>query len=359
MTKSSLKIKFKKESTAFFSDLKLKIDALLDAKLVKRAERLVRLKFIVYFSFFILFYALIFFIKENRIALCIDYAAIGLMGILLAFNGAHDAVHDTFSKNKTLNRLVFFVIFTVQGVNASLWRKRHIASHHIFPNVDGCDADIDNNPFFRLSKTHQLKRHHRYQHFYAPVLYGLYTLQWIFIKDFVYLQKKQLGNLKNFNFTTRFKLEVIALKLLYLIYIIAIPTCFTNFSLLQILSAFLVLHFVTSVFLVTTLVVSHLSMETAFPVADQNGVLPYDYYEHQLAVSLDFHATSTFANWIFGGFNSHAAHHLFPKMPPTLYTRITPLIRETALRHNLPYNEMSLYEAIISHLKYLKSLGQG
>jgi hypothetical protein len=81
-------------------------------------------------------------------------------------------------------------------------------------------------------------------------------------------------------------------------------------------------------FFVLTLIISHLSLETDFPKADDQGYLPYDYYEHQLAVSLDYHPTSRLANWIFGGFNSHAAHHLFPGLPHTVYTIITPAIKK-------------------------------
>lgn len=359
MENDNVKIKFKKAETHFYADLKKRISELLTIKVVRRAERLVILKFIVYASLFLGSYALIFINQGSTFLLFTSYIAIGLLGILLAFNGGHDAVHDIFSKNKKVNRAVFFGIFTIQGVNASLWRKRHIASHHLFPNVDGCDADIDDNPFLRLSKTHPLKPRHKFQHIYAPFIYCLYTLQWVLFKDFNYLGKTELANMKNFNFTLRFKLEVVALKIAYFVFILFLPWYFTDFGFGTILTAFLVMHVVTSLFLVCTLIISHLCMETDFPVADINGMLPYDYYEHQLAVSLDFHPTSKFANWIFGGFNSHAAHHLFPKLPPTLYTKITPAIQELAFKYNLPYNVLPMHKAIFSHIRFLRMLGRG
>jgi len=69
-------------------------------------------------------------------------------------------------------------------------------------------------------------------------------------------------------------------------------------------------------------------METQIPKADDNGFLPKDYYQHQLATSLDFSPTNKLYNWILGGFNSHAAHHLYPKLPNTLYPYITLLIQQ-------------------------------
>ncbi|WP_148043540.1 MULTISPECIES: hypothetical protein [unclassified Chryseobacterium] len=88
-----------------------------------------------------------------------------------------------------------------------------------------------------------------------------------------------------------------------------------------------ILHFIMyfPMSMVVTLIISHLSLETDFPKADDNGYLPYDYYEHHLAVSLDYHLTSKLANWIFGGFNSYATHSLFPDLPHTVYTVITRL----------------------------------
>ncbi|UEQ79187.1 fatty acid desaturase [Chryseobacterium arthrosphaerae] len=118
------------------------------------------------------------------------------------------------------------------------------------------------------------------------------------------------------------------------------------------------MHLTISLFFVLTLIISHLSLETDFPKADENGYLPYDYYEHQLAVSLDYHPTSRLANWIFGGFNSHAAHHLFPGLPHTVYAIITPAIKKAAVRNNFPYHEKSIVNAVLSHYQYLRKLSK-
>ena len=99
-------------------------------------------------------------------------------------------------------------------------------------------------------------------------------------------------------------------------------------------------------------------METNFPKVDKIGFLPTCYHEHQLSVSLDYHPTNKVANWIFGGFNAHAAHHLFPNLPHTLYTVITPTIKEMAIKFSMPYNELSIMNAVRSHFEYLKKLGK-
>lgn len=354
------KIRFKKTSSSFFIELQEKVDEVLTAPLIQKADRLLKVKFFFYSLLFVSLYANLYnpFLISNLFFLTINYTFLGLSGILLAFNCSHDAVHNTFSKNRYVNAILYYFTFNLQGVNARLWKKRHITSHHIFPNVDGCDADIDDNPFIRLSELYIHKKHHRYQHIYSPLLYCLYTLHWILIKDFIYLGKKEVANMKNQTYSASFVAELVLLKLGYFSYMILLPYLLTDLTLPHILLSFFVMHVVISLFFVFTLIISHLSMETEFPTVDESGSLPFDYYEHQLAVSLDYHPTNNTANWIFGGFNSHSAHHLFPRLPHTLYPVITPIIKQTALKYNLPYHEKSIHKAILSHFRYLKKLGQ-
>jgi linoleoyl-CoA desaturase len=358
-TTASIKIKFKKKASPFYAELSKEVTVLLTDTVIKKARAGMLWKFFLYLTVYLLLYFSIYaaLVHSNLILLTFNYILLGLAGILLAFNCAHDCVHHTFSKNKHVNKTVFYWVFTLQGVSARLWQKRHIASHHIFPNVDGCDADIDNNPFMRLSPHHKLRKHQKYQHVYALFLYAVYTLHWIFVKDIIYLKKKNLANLKNQQYSLLFVVEFILLKMLYLIVFIVLPALVTAASIQQILIAFLIMHLVISLFFVLTLIISHLCMETEFPKCDENGELPYDYYEHQLAVSLDYHPESKWANRIFGGFNSHTAHHLFPNLPHSLYTHITPLIKQKATTYHLPYNEKSIPQAIKSHFRYLKKLG--
>lgn len=354
------KIRFKKATSSFYSELREEVNLLLTDEVMKKAGRLMIIKFLLYALTFLLLYANLFnpYISDKSWLVTLNYIALGLTGILLAFNCAHDCVHNTFSKYKQLNRIIYYITFNLQGVNARLWRKRHIASHHVFPNVDGCDADIDDNVFLRLSVHHPKRRIHAYQHVYATVLYCFYTLHWIMIKDFIYVRKKDLANLRNQKQSMMSVAEVILLKLAYFGYMLMLPALFTDISVMTIFISFIIMHVTISLFFVLILIISHLSLETDFPQADENGYLPYDYYEHQLAVSLDYHPTCSFANWIFGGFNSHAAHHLFPGLPHTVYTIITPAIKRAAARNNFPYHEKSIVDAVASHYQYLKQLSK-
>ena len=184
------KIKFQSGSSSpFFRSLNKEVDEMIERNgLLKKARRTLYIKTAFYVLLFAGVYSSLYLIDHSSfISLALNYVLIGLTGIVLAFNVSHDACHGSFSKNKMLNYWMYHLTFNLQGTNAYLWQLRHNASHHIFPNVDGCDADIDNNPFLRLSPQHPLKSYQRYQHIYAIFVYCIYSLHWFLIKDPFYL----------------------------------------------------------------------------------------------------------------------------------------------------------------------------
>ncbi len=322
--------------------------------LLKKAQRLLVVKLLFFASLYVSLYMLT--LHQQGALFVISYVLFSLSGILLAFNAAHDGAHGTFGRSKFINDIIFRFAFNLQGVNSYLWKKRHIASHHLFPNVDGCDADIDENPLLRLSPAHRKRGLHRFQHIYATLLYAFYTLHWIFFKDFLYLRKKELANLRNIKHSAIEVFRFFHWKFVYLFFYLIMP-CLLGHSFAIVLAAFFISHFVISIFFVWTLIISHLTMETAFPIQNSEGKLPYDYHAHQLATAMDYRPTSRIMNWFLGGFNAHAAHHLFPKLPHTMNRYLTKPIERLCYKYKLPYNQKSFVGALISHYRYLHKMG--
>jgi len=353
------KITFSKQNQKdFFNVLKKRVDIRVNAQqLLVRARKELWVKFAFYSALFIACYAVLITAEwQNTWMLMLNFSLLGLSGILLAFNAAHDSAHGTFSRNKTLNAIIFRFTFNINGVNSYLWKKRHVASHHLFPNVDGCDADIDENIFLRLSPSHRKLKLHRFQHIYATMLYMFYTLHWIFFKDFLYLSKKSLSNMRNIHHPLKEVVRFFFWKAIYFVLFIVLPIL-AGYNWKMVLLSFIIMHFVISVFFVWTLIISHLTMETAFPVQDENGVLPFNFYRHQLATAMDYRPRSFMMNWFLGGFNAHAAHHLFPKWPHTMNRHVTFIIQRTAAEFKMPYNSKTFVGALISHYRYLRVMG--
>lgn len=354
------KIRFPKQSVNdFYQTLQVRVQSKMKQhNLLERAKRELWLKFAIYWAVFIGSYFLLLFMQwQNTFLIALNYVIVGLSGILLAFNTAHDAAHGTLCKSKKWNEVLFRITFNLQGVNSYLWKKRHIASHHLFPNVDGCDADIDENALLRLSPTHKRRKLHKFQHIYASFLYLFYTLHWIFIKDIGYLTKKNLSNLREIKHPWIEYARFFLWKTIYFCLLIGLPV-FSGYDSKTVVISFLIMHACISLVFVWTLIVSHLTLETAFPTVDKKGMLPFNYYEHQLATSMDYHPRSGLVNSLVGGFNAHAAHHLFPKLPHTVYRHITFVIQRTAAEFKVPYHSKTFISALQSHYAYLKHMGK-
>jgi linoleoyl-CoA desaturase len=123
------------------------------------------------------------------------------------------------------------------------------------------------------------------------------------------------------------------------------------------LAGFILMHFCLSYAFIFGLIGSHFSDEAHFQNLDANGYLPHSWSIHQLMTSVDYHAKSLWANLVFGGFNAHAAHHLFPSVSHIHYPAIFRIIEEACHEYNIPYKNLTMGQAIRAHFRYLKKMG--
>src|SRR5690606_20495357 len=77
------------------------------------------------------------------------FASMGILLVLIYLNLIHEAAHNNIFKSKKLNALVLR-IFDLVGANSYIWKKRHIVSHHAYPNVDGWDTDIEQSGVLKI-----------------------------------------------------------------------------------------------------------------------------------------------------------------------------------------------------------------
>ena len=281
----------------------------------------------------------------------------GIFALLLAINLGHDAAHGALCRSRAVNKAIQRVTFILLGVDARLWRLRHVGSHHVFPNVKGCDADIDHNDFIRLSPTQTRRWYHRYQHLYAPLLYWLVALHTILFQDLLYLRKRQLANMRDIRHTARDYLVFALSKLAYLALFIIAPLAVLDLPAWQIILGYLIMTFVISELFVLALIGTHFAEEAAFPEVDTSGRIEGSWASHALATSVDWHPTNRLAIFFLGGANAHAAHHLFPTVCHTHYRAISMIIAAAAREHGVRYNTLSLGKLVRSHFRFLKSMG--
>jgi linoleoyl-CoA desaturase len=315
------------------------------------------LKSLLMLGLYLGFYACILLFGDNTYLLFTFYILTGFAMILVFLNAFHDAAHGAIFKKRMYNEW-FTHVLELFGSNSFVWKKRHLLLHHPYPNVQNWDIDVKQSDIVRIFPQSKWFSFHRYQHIYMWILYFFYTLNWLFIRDF----KDFFGTKDNYlkRVTTIPKIEYVKLfasKLLNLFLMIGLHMVVLEQPWYVIVSAFLVMHFSASAFGVTALLSTHADENADFPLLDEHGAINNTWAEYQVAATKDFCTNSRLANILFGGFNHHVAHHLFPAVAHTYYPSITPLIRKIARDYNLNYRSYPLHEAIYSHFMLLKKNG--
>ena len=351
------KLKFTKDAgSAFYKELNEELEHYFSTNDIARTgNRKMFFKIGFYFSLDILFYSLM--ITSTSIsAFYLFYLLMGLSVLLTAFNISHDAAHGVAVKSKRWNRLLFSVSFNLQGNNAYVWGKNHNESHHLYTNIEGSDIDVLNNPLLRMTDTQNLKKFHRFQWLYAPVLYLLYSLNWFFFRETLMLFRYSSRTIR-VDIPPGEVVKLVIFKLLYIGYMIVLPAIILPFGWATVLVAFLLNHFLVSIVFVGVLGVAHLSDYVSHPTADENNKLGMSWPSLQMCTSVDYNADSRFCNWTLGGFNAHALHHLLPNICHVHYPAILPLFRSLCAKHGITYMEMSYGASLASHFRFLKGMG--
>lgn len=282
------------------------------------------------------------------------FAAFIVMGfgmLLLALNVAHDAAHHSISRHQRLNQWLYLLSFGLQGANGLFWQKRHLHEHHPFPNVPDRDPDLLNVKWLRYTSVQPFKKYHAFQCWYAPLLYAVYTLYWIFVKDFSLsgtpVSKKTFARMLMVN---------VLHKTAYLFVFLFLPMMTNDHGLLNVY-AFLLMHVFISFFLVFTFAMSHYISGQPETVVE-NGVVANSWEMHQVSSSVDFHVNSPVALFVFGGFNCHVAHHLFPSVSHVHYPAITRMIYRHLKKTHLQPRQVTFWQGIKLHFKLLKEMSR-
>lgn len=287
-----------------------------------------------------------------------------IMGVGMAGIGMgvmHDANHGAYAKNETLNKIIGKVIVLVGGYAAN-WKIQHNILHHSYTNIEGLDEDISApGGLLRFSPNCELKKVHRFQHWYAWFFYGLLTLSWSTNKDFVQIVRyKKLGltSTQNIKFG-KLVAELIFDKLTYYAVIVALPIIFIDMAWWQTVLMIVMMHFVAGLILSTVFQLAHVIPDTNFPTANDQNVIANNWTVHQLETTGNFAPKNRLINWFVGGLNYQVEHHLFPNICHVHYRKISEIVQKTAREFGITYNtEPSFFRALKNHVQMLKTLGR-
>lgn len=305
--------------------------------------------FLIYISCIVLFWASI----PTPIYYLLLSMLMGVLCVPMILVIGHESVHGNFTTNKMVNAIGKNVFYFL-GTSSYFWQLRHINAHHNYTNIREWDKDIEQSKLIRLDDSQPHRPYHKYQPYYMPFLFMLYTLNWFFFRDFKDIKERVFGNKKVHKHPVENIFWLFVAKVWHFGFLVIVPL-WLNQSLGLVIAGFFVFHFSASITTTMVLVSTHIGEDHELIHAEGEQELPYSWYVHQIRTSGDFCTDSFFVLHFFGGFNHHLTHHLFPNIPYTVYPQITPLVKDFCTRNNLPYNNYaSLSACIKSHFIRLK-----
>ena len=354
------RVKFAKANEPdFYSTLNKRVEEyFINNKLSKNANRTMIFKTIFYPAILIIAYLFLILLQNPLIVQFMLWMIIGFFTAFVGLNISHDAIHGALSKHKKANSLLSYT-FNIIGANAYMWGIMHNIVHHTYTNIEGHDEDIESVPLLRVSPHQKLLKINRYQYWYAFLLYGLGSLSWVFVKDYVKFFKKKIGNYENKKHPRIEYFNLFFFKLVYYTIFFALPMIFIKAMWWQILLGFLILHFFEGITMAVIFMLAHVVEETNFPLPDAKGNIQNSWAVHQLYTTADFGRENNVLNFFCGGLNFQVEHHLFPRICHVHYKEISGIVKKTAEEYHLPYlANHSLGGAIMSHIRFLKRLGR-
>jgi linoleoyl-CoA desaturase len=346
-----MKPTFQKDS-AFTSELKNRVRQLVasdsNGRLATRHEWL---KAGILMTICLNLYLTIVFGNLELWALSLCVLGFSAFTLFLGLNVMHEAVHGNYSSKPWINKTLSLT-FDLYGISSDLYYVKHTQFHHNYTNVFGLDGDITEAPLIRMSTDQAWKPMHRFQVFYTPLLYSLITITWP-IYDLSRLVTAKVGShsFRRPSLLTTLKILVFKVISCYLTYLLPIQ----KLGFTQGIYAVLLFHLSLGVILTLIFQVAHVHEDTRF---DGNQI-ESDWFIHQIKTSADFSTRSPVMNFLCGGLNFQAIHHLFPNISYRHYPAIQKILRELCNQYGYRYVEFdSFNEAVKAHFIWLKRLAQ-
>jgi linoleoyl-CoA desaturase len=282
------------------------------------------------------------------------YLLSGLAQTFLLLNIAHDSNHNAISSAPSVNKILNYV-FDLCGISSYMWRILHHRGHHSCINLHGEDDALTGRGIFRFTPYERRAGYHRFQHIYALFFYAMFSLDYVFVRDFEAFFFPTHDYLKRARNPAREYVILFAGKVFYITYMIILPILVLRKSPLLVAGAFVLVHLIIGLTVSLVFQTTHTIDSTYFP-SDRsefdNGVY------HIFATTADYATENPVVGWLVGGLNHHIVHHLCPFVCHTHYAPLTRIVRQTAEEFGVPYRQhLTMTQAIRHHLLLLKQLG--
>jgi linoleoyl-CoA desaturase len=304
-------------------------------------------------------YGVLVFVSSSAVVSIVSAGVLAVALTALATGVFHDASHGAFSSSRRINRIAALA-GDFLGASSWIWRFKHNNLHHGNTNVHGVDSDIAQAPFARLSPEQEWRPRHRYQNIYLWFLYGFLALKWVLMTDFVNLRDGGVNTSMWRSPPRRRDLVTLFLgKAVHVSWAIGVPLLFHPWW--MVLTFYIGISWMVGFQLAVIFQLAHCNdlVEFAAPDEPRRGAA---FTDHQLRTTADVRFRTTTGagalRWLLGGLDFQVEHHLAPRLPHTVYPVIAARLDEAcAQRHLAVRYHVSLWAALASHTRWLKTMG--
>ena len=285
--------------------------------------------------------------------LCVVF---GLATAGMGFNIMHDAIHGGYSNSARRNKLFGFTL-EMLGASSFVWRQKHNVWHHTYTNIAGLDEDLETQGFLRLSPHDEWKPIFRFQHFFAPLVYGFTGYSFLIRDVRVFFTGKSDAHHVFPKMTTADKVLFWLGKLIYFSVMVALPLLM--FPWWQVLAGYVITMFTISLTLAAIFQLAHVMQPATFPEPVGEPLhIENEWAIHEVETTVNFAPQNKLLNWYAGGLNFQIEHHLFPHICHVHYPKLSPIVKATCEEFGVKYNCYPTWiEALVGHMRSLKWLG--
>jgi linoleoyl-CoA desaturase len=286
------------------------------------------------------------------------YCSLGIFLGIIGMNIMHDKVHGAYTEISWWNFLLEIPIFMI-GLESRIWHIEHNILHHNFTNVEGMDHDIHHRFVFRFSENQPLRWFHRFQHIYAPFIYGMLLFEWLTLKDFVkaieYRKRKLIHTDKE---AILLFVQILLKKSAFHAIFLGIPLFALNFNPWWIALGYSSMLVCGGFFMTMVFQLAHIVPDVRFIANDQESI-EENWFVYQMQTTSNFANHHPLVATVIGGLNYQIEHHLFPTICHMNYPYIAPIVKQTAEEFSVPYYCLpTVGSAVRAHFRLLKSLGK-
>jgi linoleoyl-CoA desaturase len=344
-----------KDASAFPKVLRRRLDRFfIDQELSPKADRMMWTKIVLGVAVLLGSWAAICVFRPDSWTFMGLYLLAGFAQTFLLLNIAHDSNHNAISRVPAINKTLNYA-FDLCGISSYMWRILHHRGHHSCINLHGEDDALTGRGLFRFTPHEPRAGFHRFQHIYALALYAMFSLDYVFVRDFEAFFFPTHDYIRRTKIPVREYVVLFAGKAFYFSYMLVLPILVLGKSAWLVLGSFVLVHLIIGLSVSLVFQTTHTIDTTHFPTSrDEFDNSVY----HIFATTADYATGSPVVGWLAGGLNYHIAHHLCPFVCHTHYAPLTRIVQETAEEFGIPYRQNpTMTQAIWHHLVLLKQLG--